>query len=69
MQILNILKKKTTRYCGLFKIVKEKNKLPIITNGDVLTKVNYENLLKFHQENNSDITVAIKLIIKFNMGF
>lgn len=61
VKIEYIEEKKPLGTAGSLKLLKKKNKLPIIiTNGDVLTKVNYENLLKFHQENNSDITVAIR---------
>lgn len=37
------------------------SKLPIILmNGDILTTVNYRNLLEFHEENNSIATVCVK---------
>ena len=38
--------------------IKEKNFL--ITNCDVLSEINYKNLLNFHNENKADLTIAIK---------
>ena len=32
----------------------------IVTNGDVVTDVNYAEMLKFHQENNASATMAVK---------
>lgn len=32
----------------------------VVTNGDIMTDVNYANLLNFHDLNNSDATMAIK---------
>ena len=32
----------------------------IISNGDVITNINYNNLLKFHNQLNSDLTVCVK---------
>ena len=37
---------------------KLKNKNLIIINGDIFTKLNYYNLLKFHEENHNDITLC-----------
>jgi dTDP-glucose pyrophosphorylase/predicted transcriptional regulator len=40
---------------------KEMPDLPIIMmNGDVLTKVNFEHLLEFHNENNADATMCVR---------
>lgn len=36
------------------------NEAFIVTNGDLLTKVNFENLLDFHIENAFELTVGIK---------
>lgn len=33
----------------------------IVTNGDVLTEVNYGNLIDFHSQNQSDATMAVQL--------
>jgi len=36
-------------------------KLPfIVTNGDILTDINYANLLHFHESNNAEATMTIK---------
>ena len=32
----------------------------IVTNGDVITNINYNDLLNFHEENNSVATMAIR---------
>ena len=37
---------------------KLKNKNLIVINGDIFTKLNYYNLLKFHEENHNDITIC-----------
>lgn len=31
----------------------------LVINGDILTKVDFRSMLKFHQENNSDLTVGV----------
>jgi|TARA_B110000858_G_scaffold66758_1_gene77552 dTDP-glucose pyrophosphorylase len=36
-------------------------KLPLLVlNGDILTKVNYENLLRYHEQNEADATICVK---------
>jgi len=46
---------------GSLSLLKPKSKAPfIVTNGDLLTEVNYANLLDFHSSNRSDATMAIK---------
>lgn len=43
----------------LFLIKKQVNKPLILNNGDVLSNINYDDLLNFHKKNNSDITVTV----------
>ena len=46
---------------GALSLLKPVPALPfIVTNGDILTKVNYANLLDFHLNHKSDATMAIK---------
>ncbi|MDA9344666.1 nucleotidyltransferase family protein [Gammaproteobacteria bacterium] len=46
---------------GALSILDPQPNLPfIVTNGDVMTDVNYSNLLHFHESNNSEATMAIK---------
>ena len=41
--------------------IKEKlqNKNVIVVNGDVITEINYESLIKFHEKKNADATMAV----------
>lgn len=46
---------------GSLSLISEKISRPlIIINGDVLTKVNYQHLLDFHQENRSKATMCVR---------
>ena len=46
---------------GSLSMFKKKPSKPfIVINGDVLSRVNYKNLIDFHNNNNSDITVCVK---------
>lgn len=38
----------------------------LLMNGDILTRINFAELIRYHKKNNFDITVAVK---KFNMKF
>jgi dTDP-glucose pyrophosphorylase len=37
---------------------RSKSKNLIIINGDIFTRLNYHNLLKFHEDNNNDVTIC-----------
>lgn len=46
---------------GALSLIKEKQSLPILVmNGDILTGVNFENLLKFHQKGAASATMCIR---------
>ena len=45
----------------LNKKIKDKNFL--LTNCDVLSQINYKNLLDFHMNNNADLTIAVKKFV------
>jgi dTDP-glucose pyrophosphorylase len=46
---------------GALSLFREKPKKPIIVmNGDILTKVNFQQLLEFHEENNSLATMCVR---------
>ncbi len=47
--------------CGALSLIKDKIKSPIIMmNGDLLTKINFNQLLDFHNQHNSTMTVCIR---------
>ena len=45
---------------GLRFIKKKHNKPVIVSNGDVITGVNFNNLLDFHKKQNNEVTIAVK---------
>lgn len=46
---------------GSIALIKNKDSLPIIlANGDIITDLNFEELLKFHNKHNAEITLVIK---------
>jgi dTDP-glucose pyrophosphorylase/CBS domain-containing protein len=46
---------------GALGLLKEKSDLPmIVMNGDLLTKVDFKNLLEFHRSNNSQATICVR---------
>lgn len=52
---------------GSLSLLKKNIKLPIIiTNGDISTKVNFSELLNFHNKNKAFATVVVKQIEKIN---
>ena len=45
---------------GSLSLIKDFGKEPVIVvNGDILTNINYHNLLEFHSKNKSDFTIAV----------
>ena len=45
---------------GSLSLLNKKNNLPlIVSNGDVLSSINYHDLLEFHYANNADLTAAV----------
>ncbi len=49
---------------GLKNLSKKISKQVIISNSDVITDLNYKELLNYHLQNKSDVTMAIKVINK-----
>ena len=47
---------------GPFGLMKDLKSSTIVINGDIITKVNFQNLLNFHNTNNADATICIKMI-------
>lgn len=45
---------------SLLKIKKLNKKNLIVINGDIFTKLNYQNLLRFHNENKNDVTICVR---------
>ncbi len=46
---------------GALSLLGEKQTLPVLVmNGDILTKVNFENLLNFHQQNGATATMCVR---------
>lgn len=61
-----LIEKNPLGTAGSIKLIK-KNKLPlIITNGDILTNINYSDLLEFHIRNNAFATIVVKQMEKIN---
>lgn len=47
---------------GGLALIEEETKFPVlVTNGDVLTDINYRNLLEFHNESGSGATMAVRI--------
>jgi len=45
---------------GLRHIKDNKNNPVIVSNGDVISEVNFRNLIDFHQKQNNEVTIAVK---------
>ena len=61
-----LIEKNPLGTAGSIKLIKN-NKLPfIVTNGDILTNINYSDLLGFHIRNNAFATIVIKQVEKIN---
>ena len=45
---------------GLSFIKKSKNNPVIVSNGDLITEINFRNLLDFHKKQNNEVTIAVK---------
>ena len=61
LNIHYIEEKKRLGTAGALSLIRKKFKLPlIVVNGDVLTKVNYFQVLNFHLQSKSDTTVAVR---------
>lgn len=45
---------------SLLKTKKLNKKNLIVINGDIFTKLNYQNLLRFHNENKNDVTICVR---------
>jgi dTDP-glucose pyrophosphorylase len=53
--------KKSLGTAGSIRLLPNKIKDPILViNGDLVSQVNFDALLKFHHDNNSDITICVK---------
>ena len=47
---------------GALSLIKEKQELPLIViNGDILTTMDFNNLLRFHDEHKSDATMVVRI--------
>lgn len=58
---INFLKeKKFLGTAGSIKLVKKKFKNYLIINGDIITNLNFKNLIAFHEEKESDFTICTK---------
>ncbi len=52
---------------GSLGLIKEKSKKPILViNGDTLTNINLKEMLNFHHKNNSNATMAVKVMTNSN---
>lgn len=61
IRIEYINEKKPLGTAGSIKYLKNKTKLPfIVSNADMLTKLNYSDLLEFHEKNKSKATMAYR---------
>ncbi len=69
LKVSYINEKKPLGTAGCLYYLKDKIKLPlIITNGDIITSLNFEEMLIAHNKNKSDITVALQSY-KINIPF
>jgi len=56
-----VLESKRMGTAGALSLLKEKPKEPFfVMNGDILTNVNFENMLEYHLQNNSIATMAVR---------
>ncbi len=61
LKIKYILEKKPLGTAGALSFIKKKIKKPIlITNCDIITDLNYNSLLEYHQKKRADITLVVK---------
>ena len=61
VNIKYIREEKPMGTAGSISLLPEKITKPLLViNGDILTKVNYENLLIYHKDNNADATVCVR---------
>ncbi len=61
VNIQYLKEKKRMGTAGALSLIKDKFSEPIIVmNGDLLTKVNFKHLLKFHKENNARATMCVR---------
>ena len=44
---------------GALSLMEPQDEPVLVINGDILTKVDFRSMLKFHQENNSDLTIGV----------
>tara|TARA_B100001093_G_scaffold510428_1_gene576308 strand:+ start:195 stop:1232 length:1038 start_codon:yes stop_codon:yes gene_type:complete len=52
---------------GSLRFLKKKTLLPIVvSNGDILTNLNYEDLLDFHKKKKSDLTIVVRSLVHKN---
>lgn len=59
--------KKPLGTCGALSLINFKNNEPIIiTNGDVISDINFAEILKYHNFNNADATIAVRNINQKN---
>ncbi len=60
VKIEYISEKKPLGTAGFLSLLKIKDKKFIISNGDIISKINFKNLLNFHDQNKSFATMAIR---------
>tara|TARA_B100000686_G_C16456150_1_gene794646 strand:- start:81 stop:851 length:771 start_codon:yes stop_codon:yes gene_type:complete len=52
--------KKPLGTAGGLSFIKQNNNPVIVSNGDVITEVNFRNLFDFHKKQNNEVTIAVK---------
>ena len=56
-----VIENKKMGTAGALSLLKEKPKEPFfVMNGDILTNINFENMLEYHLEHNSTATIAVR---------
>ena len=61
IKIRYIKEKEKLNTAGALSLIPEKPQLPFfVANGDIVTSLNFENMLNFHNEHNSKATMAIR---------
>lgn len=67
VNIIYTKEKKPLGTCGALSLIKFKKKEPIIiTNGDVISEINFSEILKYHKFHNADATIAVRNINQQN---
>ena len=62
-----LIEKKPLGTAGSLKLIKSKTNEPIVVvNGDVISSVNFTDLIKFHNDNKASATMVVKQIKKTN---